>query len=178
MFMPPCTAQLKPANDTKVADSDLPILTILGWLPLAGPVGYAIGLHVTFTWPRYMLQSYAAAWQDIYTRHGMVVTDPTVRWGFANTGSCRWSDLKDLDDAGVLSGAADHGLRFGCTVALLDGGTRTIASFARADREFRDDEITEIAECIALLHGMTQDEGSLTPAMRARLAQLSTRRGA
>lgn len=145
---------------------------------MAGPGGYAVGLHVTFNWPRYMLQTYPAAWQDIYARQGMVATDPTVRWGFANTGSCRWSDLHAMDDAGVLAGAAAYGLRFGCTIALLHGGTRTIASFARKDREFRDSEIADIAACIGILHGLTQVEADLSPAMRARLAQLSTRRGA
>jgi len=172
-----------PRSDWQIkSDSNPPgenaILATLGWLPQAGPAGYAIGLHVAFNWPRYMLQAYPSVWQEIYAREGMVATDPTVRWGFANTGTARWSELAPLDGGDVLAGAAAHGMRFGCTVAVVEGGTRTIASCARADREFLDTEIAEVAERITALHRLTQDDAALSPAMRSRLAQLSTRRGA
>ncbi len=169
--------QIKSDHNSHAATGERAILDILGWLPQAGPAGHAIGLHVTFNWPRYMLQAYPRAWQDIYAREGMVAKDPTVVWGFANTGTARWSELAAFDGGGVLAGAAAHGLRYGCTVALVSAGTRTIGSFARADREFLDAEIAAVASRIADLHRLTQDDTALSPSMRSRLAQLSTRRG-
>ena len=61
------------------------------------PAGFAIALHIEFTTPRYLLQSYAKDWLDLYSSRSMVMQDPTVHWAFANTGSIRWSALNSLD---------------------------------------------------------------------------------
>ena len=131
----------------------------LGRLRDAHPTGFAIALHVKYSAPQYLFQAYDSEWIDIYTRHGLVLRDPTVRWGFANTGAIRWSKLVDPegapDGAEVLRLAAEHGLRYGFTLAVEEKGSRSIASFARPDREATDDEI---ARAEAELTAVTADE--------------------
>ena len=68
------------------------------------PTGFAIGLHIQFTTPRYFFQSYSKEWLDAYSAKGFVMNDPIVHWGFSNEGSIRWRDLAQTDPLGVLSG--------------------------------------------------------------------------
>lgn len=174
--MPRLSTQIKLHSPGADATSEARILRVLGAIAAAGPAGHAVGLHVGFNWPRYMLQGYSRAWQDIYAREALVARDPTVVWGFANTGWTRWSDIAELDTSGMFARAADHGLRHGCTVAIAGPTTRTIASFAHDRREFTDGEIIEVAAVVAELHALTEDDAALPPAIRSRLAQMSVRR--
>lgn len=134
------------------------------------PSGYAVGLHVRFTSPTYLLQTYPAKWNEYYSAQGLVMRDPTVAWGFSNEGTIRWSALKADDAAGVLDGAAEHGLVYGATAAVLAGGSRTMAGFARADREFTDAEIALLADAVAQIHELTADEDAMTTEDRATIA--------
>ncbi len=149
----------------------------LGRLRDAHPAGFAIALHVKYSAPQYLFQAYDSEWIDTYTRHGMVLRDPTVRWGFANTGAIRWSKLVDPEGAPegaeVLRLAAEHGLRYGFTLAVEEKGSRSIASFARPDREATDDEIARAEAELTELHVLTRDLHQLTPAFHAALKQMS-----
>jgi len=119
------------------------------------PSGYAAAMHIKFTAPRYLFQAYRQDWIDYYSRHALVLHDPTVHWGFENTGSVRWSELVALDSAGVMAKAAEYGLAYGFTAALDRHGSRSVASFARADREYNDAEIREITAIFGILHDET-----------------------
>ncbi len=55
-------------------------------------------------------------------------------------------------------------LHFGVTAAWGPIKSRTIASFARADRDFRDDEIAIITAAVRRLHDMTEPPEELTKA--------------
>ena len=66
------------------------------------------------------------------------------------------------DTAGVLTAAQSFGLAFGITVALGDAPRKTIASFARSDRDFTDAEVTQVRGLIADLVEMTAAPGALT----------------
>jgi len=68
------------------------------------------------------------------------MADLTVRWGFSEIGSIRWSDLADTDEHGILEQSASHGMIYGVTIAVETGNSRSIASFSRSDREFADEE--------------------------------------
>ncbi|MDW4548823.1 autoinducer binding domain-containing protein [Defluviimonas sp. D31] len=149
------------------------ISAILTRLHQASPAGFAIALHVKYTAPRYLFQSYERDWLDTYSRKGLVLHDPTVRWGFEHTGAIRWSDLADDDDKGVLEQAAAHGLRFGVCVAYTAEGSRSMASFARSDREPTDAEISGLAADLAELHGLTATAEKLSPSVHETLKQLS-----
>lgn len=118
----------------------------------AAPAGYAIAFDIQYTTPTFLFQSYPKAWLDYYSQNGLLLRDPTVAWGFENLGSTRWSDLAALDIAGVMPLAADHGMRFGATCAIDIDGARTIASFARSDREFSIAEMAQLLTDLEMLH--------------------------
>jgi LuxR family transcriptional regulator len=142
-------------------------------LHIASPAGFAVGLHVIFTTPRYMFQSYEKTWLDTYSRLGLVLRDPVVRWGFSNTGSIRWSGLADQDDTGVLDKAAEHGLRYGTVIAMVRSGSRSMGGFARSDREPTDQEIAELTADLTELHDLTQKVERLAPSVHETLKQMS-----
>ena len=122
--------------------------------------GYALAFHIRFTSPTFLLQAYPKAWTNYYSLHALVMADPTVTWGFSHDGSCRWSDLTD-DPSRVMQRAADHGLHYGVVCAIETDGSRSFGSFARADREFTDAEITKLCATLHDLHHATRDIDSL-----------------
>ncbi|MEM6479434.1 MAG: autoinducer binding domain-containing protein, partial [Pseudomonadota bacterium] len=137
------------------------------------PAGYAIGLHIRFTSPSYLLQTYPEAWNEAYSARGLVMLDPAVAWGLSNVGAQRWSGLAGEDRGGVLTLAAEHGLRYGAAVAAFSAGSRSVAGFARGDREFADDELEQLVEALTDLHGRTADEARISDADRAALRRHS-----
>ncbi len=133
-------------------------------LGLIATSGYFIGLHIRFTSPLLTFQTYDQAWIDHYTENGYVLRDPMTAWGFSRTGAIRWSDPQLLDPFGLFKEAALYGLHHGVTVACGPIKSRTIASFARNDREFRDDEIGRIETTVRRLHDLTEPPEALTEA--------------
>lgn len=126
--------------------------------------GYFIGLHIRFTSPLLTFQTYDQRWIDHYTENGYVLRDPMTAWGFSRTGWIRWSDPALLDPFGLFTEAAQYGLNHGVTVAWGPIKSRTIASFAREDREFRDDEIDRIERSVKRLHDLSEPPEALTEA--------------
>lgn len=124
--------------------------------------GYFIGLHIRFTSPLFTFQTYDQRWIDHYTENGFVLRDPMTAWGFSRTGWIRWSDPALLDPFGLFKEAAHYGLNFGATVACGPIKSRTTASFARSDREFRDDEIAKIEKTVLRLHDLSEPPEALT----------------
>ena len=116
--------------------------------------GFAVALHVTFAAPRYLHQTYPKAWAKEYTSGGHVMKDPTVQWGMKNTGWVRWSDL--ADPHGVLTRAADFGLRHGSTVSVADDSGRSLGSFASPNKP-SETSIRYFADLLMRLH-LTLDE--------------------
>lgn len=116
------------------------------------PAGYAIALHIEFNAPKLLFQTYPVAWINKYEDNGFVMHDPTVQWGFSNSGIKSWGDLEHLDTKNVLLQARGFGLEYGFTFATDAVNKHTIASFARGDRNFSDAEITEITEIVRVIH--------------------------
>ncbi|MDA3887294.1 MAG: autoinducer binding domain-containing protein [Allgaiera sp.] len=131
--------------------------------PMA-PMGYSIGLHIRFSAPLIMFQGYDQSWLDHYTENGFVLRDPMVAWGFSTTGWIRWSDKRVPDPFGILDEAERFGLRYGVTISCGPIKSRTIASFARADREYTDEEAGLIEPIVNQLHGLTEPPEELTKA--------------
>lgn len=146
---------------------------LLSRLRQRSKAGFAIALHVSFTTPKYLLQSYDKEWLDIYSRRGMVMNDPTVRWAFANNGAIRWSALAEEDQAGVLDLAAKYGMAYGVTIAMADGGSKSMASFARADREMSDIDVAGLTTDLRQLHLGTLGTEKVRPEIHEILRQLS-----
>ena len=108
--------------------------------------------------------TYPQGWLDHYTENAYALRDPTIAWGFSTEGAMCWSSIPIPDPFGNFVEAAGFGLKFGVTVSCGPVSSRTISSFARDEREFRDDEIEEIEVAIRQLHHMTEPPESLTEA--------------
>jgi LuxR family transcriptional regulator len=133
-------------------------------LDLLAPAGYFLGLHIRFTAPLMTFQTYDQVWLDHYTDNGYVLRDPMTAWGFSTTGWIRWSDPRVPDPFGIFKEAARFGLNYGFTIACGPIRSRTIASFARSDREFTDNEIKLAESIVTRMHDVTEPPEELTRA--------------
>lgn len=136
---------------------------LLAELGETSSAGFAIGLHLEFTTSRYILQTYSRDWMHEYSRRGLLLVDPTVRWGVENLGWIRWSDLAALDEGGVLAAAAEFGLTYGVSISVEGGGTRSLGSFASGDAEFTDAQIATLSSDLEKLHALTSGIEADTP---------------
>lgn len=133
-------------------------------LSLLATEGYFLGLHIRFTSPLLTFQTYDQKWLDHYTENGFVLRDPMTAWGFSKVGFIRWSDPDLPDPFGLFTEARKFGLNYGVTMSCGPIKSRTIASLARDDREFRDAEIDKITVIVQRLHEMTEPPEELTQA--------------
>jgi LuxR family transcriptional regulator, quorum-sensing system regulator SdiA len=133
-------------------------------LGLVATAGYFLGLHIRFTAPLITFQTYDQRWIDHYMDNGYILRDPITAWGFSTNGFIRWSDPSLADPFGVYREAADFGLRYGVSVSHGPIKSRTIASFARPDREFDDKEIAFFVASVHSLHQLTEPPEELTRA--------------
>lgn len=145
------------------------INAILAKLSRAAPAGYFLGLHIRFAAPLMQFQTYDQRWSDHYSANGYALRDPTIAWGFSTTGACRWSSFPLPDPFDILGEAGRFGLKFGVTVSCGPISSRTIASFARTDKDFSDTEIESISGHVRRLHDITQPPESLTKAQTEAL---------
>jgi LuxR family transcriptional regulator len=151
------------------------IAALLHDLDQKSPAGFAIALHLRFTTPTYLFQTYPKRWMDYYSAAGLVMHDPTVHWGLSNLGHVRWTDLEAIDPRGVLERAKDFGIMSGVAIAVLVSGSRSIASFARADREYDDVEIADMEDRVTDLHHLTGGPGRLSATDQRALTALSVK---
>ena len=151
------------------------IKRILTSLQAASPSGFAIAFHIRFTTPDFLFQTYPKAWIDRYSEQGMVMKDPIVRWGFGQTGAIRWSKLEQDDEFGVIAQSRDFDMNYGIASAIEDGGSRSVAGFARSDREFTDAEIATLGESLAELHALTANKDGMSDALRDYLQEMSVK---
>lgn len=133
-------------------------------LSAIAPKGYSVGLHIRFTAPLMMFQTYEKAWLDHYSEHGYLLRDPMVAWGFSYIGACRWDNPDLPDPFHLFRDARRFGLNYGVTISCGPIKSRTIASFAHGERNFTDGEIAQLSDIIHELHEMTQPPEELTPA--------------
>jgi LuxR family transcriptional regulator, quorum-sensing system regulator SdiA len=151
------------------------IALLLHELDRRSPAGFAIALHIRFARPTLLFQTYPRRWTDHYNAAGLVMHDPTVRWGMQNVGTIRWSGLEGIDPHGVLDAARSHGIMNGISIAHVTAASRSIASFARADRDFGDEEMSELQALFVRLHEDTAETGTIGEADRQALDELSVR---
>lgn len=137
------------------------------------PGGFAMAFHVRFATPTFLFQTYPKAWADHYSENGLVMSDPTVAWGFANTGTCRWSALDLPDPDNVIAQAATYGLNFGVTIAVDVDDSRSFASFADGQSEFTDAEIDAFHNNIKTLHATTAKLHKLSPEVSSNLRKMA-----
>ena len=137
------------------------------------PQGFSLCLHIRFSSPHIVVQTYDPDWLEFYTSRGYALCDPVVSWGFSTTGASRWSEIGFPDPHDILCQAAAYGLRYGVAVSHGLCESRTIGGFARTDREFTDIEIAQIRDTVQMLHEETTPPENLTPAQRHALRLVS-----
>ena len=128
------------------------------------PGGFFFALHIRFALPLLHHQTYPSGWTDLYTEEAYALRDPIIAWGFSQVGTTRWSEIDIPDPFDILGQARQFDMNFGFAVSCGPMQSRTIASAARPDREFEDDEITQFAKLINQLHNITEPPKSLTDA--------------
>ena len=137
------------------------------------PSGFAVALHVRYATPRFLFQTYRRDWMQRYSEKGMVLDDPTVKWGLQNDGVVDWSDLEVQDEKGVLAEARAHGLRHGFTIAVYDAESRSVGSFARGDRAWTPEEKQSLDALFRRLHAVTMVGEAETAPLSGLLKSLS-----
>lgn len=160
--------KLKMTRKASIAD-------ILHQLDRRSPAGFAAALHIRFTRPIYLFQTYAQPWKDRYSSIGGHIRDPAVRWGLQNIGRTRWSDLEPFDETNFLEEAKDFGLMNGVVFGIVIGESRSIVACARADRDFTEEETDELEALSIELHNLTSAPGALSPSDQEALTELSIR---
>lgn len=128
------------------------------------PAGYYLALHIRFASPLMMFQTYNPDWIDRYTQNAYALRDPLVAWGISRTGATRWSAIDLPDPFRIMEEASGFGLKFGVCVSCGPMSSRTIASVARSDREFTDEEIAALSSTVLHLHHETEPPDNLTRA--------------
>ncbi len=101
------------------------------------------------------------------------MSDPTVAWAFENTGAIRWSELTEQDSMNVLTKAAEFGLKYGTTCGVEVDESRSLGSFARADREFDTAETETLVGMMRTLHTLTADVKTISSETSAALRTMS-----
>jgi LuxR family transcriptional regulator len=131
------------------------------------PAGHYLALRLGFAFPMEERNELPPAWVTQYTRNGLMLADPVMKWVYQHRGAVRWSEIGLPDPLGVLDAAAAYGLRFGAAVACSDHdlrGQRSFGSFARSDREFTDSELDQLVEAVEHLHVAKAPPTNLTAA--------------
>ncbi len=132
-----------------------------------GPVGYHVAVRVGFAYPLEEYVSLPPEWIARYTAAGFLPDDPVTRWAYGNEGVIRWSALSASDPRSILAEAAAHGLRFGAIASWMGGdaaGQRSYGAFIRDDREYTDDELSELMSMVQRLHADRTPPSNLTDA--------------
>jgi len=140
------------------------------------PAGFYIAIRVGFVFPEFEYNALPLAWVHTYTRGGLIMGDPVMRWVYMNNGMIRWSEVGFDDDQGILVQAAEFGLRFGVAVSISGDtadGLRSFASFCRSDREFTDDEMAQLSAKFHQLHEDQSPPDDLTDAEITALSYLN-----
>ena len=131
------------------------------------PAGHYLALRIGFAFPMEEVNALPQNWIDLYNHRGMMIFDPVIRWVYDSEGQCRWSAVPFGDPRGVLATAREHGLQFGAAVSLRDEGPRghrSFGNFARADREFTDEEMDLLLAYVRSRHEALSPPQNITDA--------------
>ena len=141
------------------------------------PAGFYLALRVGFTFPEEELNCLPEPWVEHYTRHGLVVHDPLMKWVYSQNGSARWSDVLIADPQAVRLAAQAHGLHYGAAasaVSAAEKGKRSYGLFFRADRDFNDGELLNLRILLESLHNGMAMQRNLTANEIAALKYLAS----
>ncbi|MDH2326283.1 autoinducer binding domain-containing protein [Cereibacter sp. SYSU M97828] len=132
--------------------------------------GYALAIHIRFTSPTLLYQTYPDEWIRFYTERGFMLSDPVVRWGLRETGFIRWNDIPDEDHEAVMVHARQHGIAHGVAFSLGTPASRTLAGLTRSQDEFTGDEIDRMIGLVSEIHDLTREPGDDLATLRSLTA--------
>jgi LuxR family transcriptional regulator, quorum-sensing system regulator SdiA len=145
---------------------------------MLAPAGYYVALRVGFSFPSEELNQLPDLWVDHYTKHGLIVYDPMMKWVYARTGAARIAEIESADPLGVISTAGLFGLTHGAVVSAhvpSDHGRRSYGFFFRSDRDYSSGEMDLLTSILSMLHTdqAIPDESNLTAAEIEALKMLA-----
>lgn len=108
------------------------------------PSGFVIALNMGWGGPELLHSEFPEEWRTIYEEKNYFMTDPVFYWTLVNKGHRRWSEVGLPDPRKVGEKAKKYGLNYGVAFSKRVHGRRSFMSAARADREFTDDEISQL----------------------------------
>lgn len=155
-----------------VSAKEAAIATHLGKLRAVCDRGFALAIHIRYTRPTLLYQTYDQAWADRYSEKGYMLSDPVVGWGISNTGWVEWASLVPHDPAGVIADAVAHGLTNGWTYATGPSSSRTIAGLPRSGAPFSAADRAEMSEIVDSIHDLTTGFETFPPAVQEALRNL------
>ena len=156
----------------KIPGKGAVIAQYLGKLEKLCDLGFALAIHIRYTRPTLLYQTYSQAWVDHYSMKGYMLTDPTVIWGLEHVGRIRWSDLTGQDSVGVFNDALAFGLTNGSTYATGPAASRTIASAAKSGADFTGAETDEFCRIVDAIHDATEGFEQFPAATQDKLRNL------
>lgn len=118
--------------------------------------GFALAVHIRYTRPSLLYQTYSQKWIEYYSERGFMLSDPVVHWGLTNTGYVDWVDLAGQDPAGVLTDAVAHGLTNGWTFSFGPATSRTIAGLTKSGADFSEAERGKVIRIVEDIHALTE----------------------
>jgi LuxR family transcriptional regulator, quorum-sensing system regulator SdiA len=135
--------------------------------------GFAAAVHIRYTRPSLLYQTYNQKWSDHYSEMGYMMVDPVVHWGLAHDGLIRWDDLSDKDTAGVLVSALEHGLENGWTYSVGVPESRTIAGLTKSGAPFTQAQVDHIIALVDSLHEATIGIDTFSPETMHQLREIT-----
>jgi LuxR family transcriptional regulator len=156
---------------TQTLGKQAAIAVLLGRLHTICDCGFALAVHIRYTRPTLLYQTYAQDWADHYSEKGYMLSDPTVHWGLANVGSMDWDNLVAQDSEGVIAAARSYGLINGWTYAVGPATSRSLASMTRTT-PFTDPLRDEVRGVIDEIHDLTEGFDHFPPKLQAALRAL------
>lgn len=130
----------------------MPLKKPLSLIRSISTAGYYVGVRIRAGKADVVMNTYPLEWQQRYATMSYRLRDPVILWGYGHTGITRWQDLAEGDQVGIFEDAARHGLPHGAVAATGPVDRRTIAGFARADRAFTAEELSELLAATQKLH--------------------------
>ena len=155
----------------KKSEKEAAVAEILSGFNTLCDRGYALAVHIRYTRPTILYQTYSTEWADHYSEKGYMLSDPVVLWGLTNTGWVEWASLQGNDQVGVIADAVAHGLLNGWTYSVGPAASRTIAGLTRSV-PFTAAERAEMAALVDKLHAVTEGFETFPPEVQDRLRSL------
>lgn len=118
--------------------------------------GFALAVHIRFTSPSLLYQTYAKDWINHYSQNGLMMQDPTVHWGLSHLGGTAWSALRASDPAGVIAAAETFGLTNGMIYAVGPATSRTLCGYTKSGAAFTPAQVADCEAIVDEIHALTE----------------------